>query len=101
MIDFVIKPAVTEVLVAKMKKALEKRAATTTTARGVSGSLTEMALPDLVQILWHGRKSGALRIRLGSESGEVHLVRRNGGERHVGKAARRRSLLCHAPHFGR
>jgi len=73
-VDFVIKPAVTEVLVAKMKKALEKRAATATTARGVSGSLSEMALPDLVQILWHGRKSGALRIRLGSESGEVHLV---------------------------
>lgn len=73
-IDYVIKPAVTEVLVAKLKQALEKRAATATTARGVSGSLEEMALPDLVQILWHGRKSGALRIRRGGESGEVHLV---------------------------
>jgi len=73
-IDYVIKPAVTEVLVAKLKKALEKRAATASTARGVSGSLAEMALPDLVQILWHGRKSGALRIRRGIESGEVHLV---------------------------
>jgi response regulator RpfG family c-di-GMP phosphodiesterase len=73
-VDYVIKPAVTEVLVAKLKKALEKRAATATTARGVSGSLAEMALPDLVQILWHGRKSGALRVRRGAESGEVHLV---------------------------
>lgn len=73
-IDYVIKPAVTEVLVAKLKKALEKHAGAASTARGVSGSLAEMALPDLVQILWHGRKSGALRIRRGAESGEVHLV---------------------------
>jgi response regulator RpfG family c-di-GMP phosphodiesterase len=73
-VDYVIKPAVTEVLVAKLKKAIEKRAATASAARGVSGSLAEMALPDLVQILWHGRKSGALRIRRGAESGEVHLV---------------------------
>ena len=71
-IDYVIKPAVTEVLVAKLKKALEKRAAAAT--GGVSGSLAEMSLPDLVQILWHGRKSGALRIRRGAEAGEVHLT---------------------------
>jgi response regulator RpfG family c-di-GMP phosphodiesterase len=73
-VDYVIKPAVTEVLVAKLKKELEKRAATASAARGVSGSLAEMALPDLVQILWHGRKSGALRIRRGADSGEVHFV---------------------------
>src|SRR5262249_45909656 len=36
-------------------------------------SLLEMALPDLVQILWHGRKSGSLRIRKGNESGEIHF----------------------------
>src|SRR5262249_4723566 len=73
-IDYVIKPAVSEVLVAKLKKALEKHAATAPAARGVSGSLAEMALPDLVQILWHGRKSGALRVKRGAESGEVHLT---------------------------
>ena len=72
-IDFVIKPAVTDVLVAKLKKAVEKRA-TATPAHGVSGSLGEMSLPDLVQILWHGRKSGALRLRRGPESGEVHFA---------------------------
>jgi len=72
-IDHVIKPAVTDVLVAKLKKAVEKRA-TTARAGGVSGSLAEMSLPDLVQILWHGRKSGALRLRRGAESGEVHFA---------------------------
>jgi CheY-like chemotaxis protein len=72
-IDYMIKPAVTEVLVAKVKKALEQRA-TATPAHGVSGSLAEMSLPDLVQMLWHGRKSGALRLRRGSETGEVHFI---------------------------
>jgi CheY-like chemotaxis protein len=72
-VDFVMKPAATEVLVAKLKQALDKRA-TATPGRGVSGSLAEMALPDLVQILWHGRKSGALRIRRGLESGEIHFT---------------------------
>jgi response regulator RpfG family c-di-GMP phosphodiesterase len=72
-VDFVIKPAPTEVLVAKLKQSLDKRA-TAAPARGVSGSLAEMALPDLVQILWHGRKSGALRIRRALESGEIHFT---------------------------
>jgi response regulator RpfG family c-di-GMP phosphodiesterase len=71
-IDYVIKPAVTEVLVAKLKKAVEKRIAPTP-AHGVSGSLAEMSLPDLVQILWHGRKTGALRLRRGDDAGEVHF----------------------------
>jgi response regulator RpfG family c-di-GMP phosphodiesterase len=74
-IDYVLKPAVTEVLVAKLKKAVEKRSSTAgAPAVGVSGSLAEMSLPDLVQILWHGRKSGALRLRRGSETGEVHFA---------------------------
>jgi response regulator RpfG family c-di-GMP phosphodiesterase len=72
-IDYVIKPAVTDVLVAKLKKAVEKRAPAAR-AGGVSGSLAEMSLPDLVQILWHGRKSGALRLRRGAEAGEVHFA---------------------------
>jgi response regulator RpfG family c-di-GMP phosphodiesterase len=74
-IDYVIKPAVTEVLVAKLKKAVEKRStAAPAHGGGVSGSLAEMSLPDLVQILWHGRKSGALRLRRGAELGEVHFA---------------------------
>jgi response regulator RpfG family c-di-GMP phosphodiesterase len=71
--DYVIKPAVTEVLVAKLRKTLEQRTAAAP-AHGVTGSLAEMSLPDLVQILWHGRKSGALRIRRGPDAGEVHFV---------------------------
>jgi hypothetical protein len=33
-----------------------------------------MALPDMIQVLWHGRKSGTFRIRAKNESGELHFV---------------------------
>jgi hypothetical protein len=64
------------VLVAKLKKALEQRTESAP-AHAVSGSLAEMSLPDLVQILWHGRKSGALRVRRGPDAGEVHFLNGN------------------------
>ena len=61
-LDFVNKPANADVLVAKLKAMLDQRA-TARTSRGVSGSLREMGLPDIVQVLFHGRKTGRLNIR--------------------------------------
>jgi len=75
-LDFVAKPAPTDVLVAKLKALLDQRAARKR-ARGVSGSLREMSLPDIVQVLYHGRKSGNLRIRGAGESGEIHVSEGN------------------------
>ena len=71
-IDFVAKPAQPDVFVAKLKALLEQRSAKKSVG-GVSGSLKEMGLPDLVQILSQGRKTGSLRIRAGGESGEIHF----------------------------
>jgi response regulator RpfG family c-di-GMP phosphodiesterase len=71
--DFVAKPAPTDVFVAKMKALLDQRAARTG-PRGVSGSLKEMGLPELVQVLFHGRKTGNLRIRSGTLAGEIHFL---------------------------
>lgn len=72
--DFMTKPVVADLLVAKLKQIMEREAAAGGTSRGVSGSLTEMSLPDMVQVLWHGRKSGSLKIRSGKEQGEIHFV---------------------------
>jgi hypothetical protein len=33
-----------------------------------------MGLPEIVQILWHGRKSGRMKVRAGAETGEIHFV---------------------------
>ena len=71
--DYINKPAQAEVLVAKLKQLIE-RSATKSGGKGVSGSLSEMALPDIVQILWHGRKTGALRIRSEGDNGEIHFL---------------------------
>ena len=72
-LDFVVKPVSADLLVAKAKQIIE-RAATTSGRRGVSGSLQEMGLPEIVQVLWHGRKSGSLKIRSSSDAGEIHFV---------------------------
>ena len=71
--DFLTKPVAADLLVAKMRQILE-RGTHEGAARGVSGSLSEMALPDMVQVLWHGRKTGSLKIRSKGEVGEIHFV---------------------------
>lgn len=71
-LDYVTKPASADVLTAKLKALLDQRA--TRNARGVSGSLREMGLPDMVQVLFHGRKSGSLKIRAREGAGEIHFA---------------------------
>lgn len=71
-LDYVTKPASADVLVAKLKALLDQRAQRN--ARGVSGSLREMGLPDIVQVLFHGRKSGSLKIRAREGAGEIHFA---------------------------
>jgi response regulator RpfG family c-di-GMP phosphodiesterase len=72
--DFVLKPASPEVLVAKLRQILEREGERGGTARGVSGSLSEMSLPDMIQVLWHGRKTGSLKVRSRGNAGEIHFV---------------------------
>ncbi len=71
-LDYASKLSPTDVLVAKLKALLDQRAATRS-PRGVSGSLREMGLADLVQVLWHARKTGTLKIRREGDLGEVHF----------------------------
>lgn len=72
--DFMTKPIAADVLVAKLRQILEREASRGGTSRGVAGSLLEMGLPDMVQVLWHGRKTGSLKIRSGANAGEIHFV---------------------------
>jgi response regulator RpfG family c-di-GMP phosphodiesterase len=70
--DFVMKPVSADIFAAKLRQLIERRAsASGGGARGVTGSLTEMSLPDMIQILWHGRKTCALRITSAASSGEM------------------------------
>lgn len=75
-LDFVAKPVQADVLVAKIKAMLEQRAQSGKGggAKGVSGSLREMGLPDIVQVLFHGRKTGKLTIKSGGKTGEIHFL---------------------------
>ena len=70
--DYLVKPSSVDIVAAKIQKILDDRSGAA--AGGVSGSLTEMSLPDLVQILNHGRKTGRLKLRMGGKTGEIHFV---------------------------
>lgn len=67
--DYVVKPASAELVAAKLEQVLAARGR----AAGVSGSLTEMSLPDVVQILANGRKGGRLQV-VGAKRGEIHFA---------------------------
>lgn len=66
--DYLVKPASPEVVVAKVRQLFSSSA-----GRGIRGSLSEMALPDVVQVLGNGRKSGKLAVRSKGGSGEIHF----------------------------
>jgi response regulator RpfG family c-di-GMP phosphodiesterase len=70
--DYVTRPSPPEIVVAKLRQLLQQRPARA--ARGVSGSLAELSLPDVVQVLNQGRKTGQLRVRAGADGGEVHFA---------------------------
>lgn len=69
--DYLVKPASADVIVAKVKQLLagESRRG----PRGVQGSLREMSLPDVIQILSNGRKSGRLSIESQGQRGELQF----------------------------
>jgi response regulator RpfG family c-di-GMP phosphodiesterase len=69
--DYLVKPSSVDIVSAKIHKLLEDKVVK---AGGVSGSLTEMSLPDLVQILSHSRKNGRLKLKMGQYSGEIHFM---------------------------
>jgi CheY-like chemotaxis protein len=73
--DYLTKPVSPDLLVAKIKTILERSA--TAGAGGVTGSLAEMGLPELVQVLTQGRKTGVLRLRTANDVGELHFVSGN------------------------
>ena len=69
--DYVVKPASAAVVVAKAGRILGDVPVQKAATRGVSGSLQEMALPDVIQILANGRKSGRLQVSSGPLHGEM------------------------------
>lgn len=73
--DLVSKPTPAEVLVTKLRQLIERKrsrnAFATKAPRGVSGSLAEMGLPDVIQILWHGRKTCTVRLKAAKGAGDI------------------------------
>lgn len=71
-VDYISKPAAPDVVVAKVRSVLAK-IARQRTARGVSGSLAEMPLADVLQVLSRTKKSGLLKVSTREYTGEIQL----------------------------
>jgi response regulator RpfG family c-di-GMP phosphodiesterase len=69
--DYMVKPASPEVVAMKVGQVLSQTRRGR--SHGVSGSLREMSLPDVVQILSNGRKSGKLTLTSSVGGGELHF----------------------------
>lgn len=71
--DYLVKPASADVVAAKIRLTLDavKPAVAATKVRGVSGQLSEMSLPDVVQIFANGRRTGRLILRADGQTGEI------------------------------
>jgi response regulator RpfG family c-di-GMP phosphodiesterase len=69
--DYVVKPASAAVVAAKASRVIADSRTKKPGGRGVSGSLQEMSLPDVIQILGNGRKGGRLKVRSGMLQGEL------------------------------
>ncbi len=74
--EYFPKPAAPDVIAAKLRRLAEQKKSAEPTQRrgGVSGSLAELALPDLVQLLAQGRKTGKLSIDSPAGKGEVQFA---------------------------
>jgi len=73
--DYLTKPVKVDVFCAKIKKMLarlkaEKKVAPSQPV-GVSGSLSEMSLPDIIQILGAGRKTGKIILKNNGQTAEI------------------------------
>ncbi len=72
--DYVVKPTSGDVLAGKLRRLGRTREPTEKRpSAGVAGSLSEMGLPDLVQILGAGQKNGRLALKSDEHAGEVHF----------------------------
>jgi response regulator RpfG family c-di-GMP phosphodiesterase len=69
--DFVTKPVLPEVVVTKAMQALE--AARRKKGGGLSGSVRDMGIPEVIQVLGQTRKTGVLRVGQGTRTGEVQI----------------------------
>ena len=73
--DMVSKPTPPDVFVTKIRQLIDRKqrqkGGAGAVKSGVSGTLSEMGLPELVQVLWHGRKTCAVRLKTKRGAGDI------------------------------
>ena len=72
-LDFLVKPYRLEPLLARIRRVIKQQSDSKAPHKGISGSLSEMGLVELIQVLVAGKKSGRLSLQLDGGVGEVYL----------------------------
>ena len=78
--DYMVKPIQVHELNARVKALLRRYQqgdGAQARAVGITGSVRELPLPDIVQLLYHGRKTAVIEVRHGGSRAEVFLERGN------------------------
>lgn len=71
--DYVVKPYVAEVFIAKVKSILDAAAASGSRGKSIRGNLNEMKTEDIVRILSEARRTGQVVVQGKNRSGEIFL----------------------------
>ena len=71
--DYLRKPVTPEVLITKARRTIATRAHPSHPVRTVAGSLAEMSVADIVEVLGKGKKSGTLHLKGASGQGDIYL----------------------------
>lgn len=90
--DYIIKPASPELVVAKTAHLIE--AGIKQKSGGLAGSLSDVALPDVIQVLSNGRKTGLLRVTSGGLAGEIHFYEGQISNGKLGAHAREEAIYA-------
>jgi response regulator RpfG family c-di-GMP phosphodiesterase len=90
--DYIVKPASPELVVAKTAHLIE--AGVKQKSGGLAGSLSDVALPDVIQVLSNGRKTGLLRVTSGAVTGEIHFFEGQMANAKFGAHAREEAIYA-------
>ncbi|UJR82756.1 DUF4388 domain-containing protein [Sandaracinus amylolyticus] len=90
--DFLVKPASAELVVAKTAQLIE--AGVRRRGGGLAGNLRDISLPDVIQALGNGRKTGLLHVSAGGTMGEIHFLEGAIADARFGQSARQEAIYA-------
>lgn len=91
--DFLVKPVSAELVVAKAAQLVEA-GGRRRGGGGLAGNLRDISLPDVIQALSNGRKTGLLHVMAGGTEGEIHFLEGAIADATFGRATKQEAIYA-------